>query len=355
MKIPAGERVILRTRPGLLFVLVYRQGWWLGPPIAIWIVHYMGAKVRDPDPLPWLPMTALAWLGLGLLWRLLAWLARSYVLTDARLLVGKGVLGRAAGDVPLRNIQRTTMTQTVLERALGLGTIGISTADGPAMNWLMIPSPAAALEQITKAAQTKPRTLKVIGLAGGIGSGKSEVARILQGLGCLVVDSDKEAKEALDRPEVRAELVKWWGEAILQPDGRISRKAVADIIFKDSAQRRRLEALVHPLLRAKRAALKERAPAARAIVIDAPLLFEAGVDAECDTVIFVDAPKQLRMDRIRQSRGWDEAELARREASQLSLDLKRQRSGHTITNSGSSQELAAQVRRTLLAILGPEP
>ena len=355
MNIPSGERLILRTRPSPVFVLLYRQGWWLGPPLAIWLVHYAAVRLWDPDPLPRLPMAAWLWLGFGLAWRILAWWCRGYALTDRRMLVGKGVLARAAGDVPLQRIQRTTVTKTVMERLLKLGTIGISTADGPAMNWLMVPDADGLAERITLATRAAPTAgLKVIGLAGGIGAGKSQVAQLLQSLGCMVVDSDKEAKAALDRPDVRDQLVRWWGTGVLRPDGQVDRKAIANIIFKDPEQRRRLESLVHPLLRAKRNELRERAPAARAIVIDAPLLFEAGVDAECDAVIFVDAPREVRLARIRQARGWDDAELPRRESSQLPLEEKRRRSAFTISNTGTPQELAVQVRKTLGTILGSQ-
>ncbi len=363
MTLPAGERQILRMRPGFLFVLVYRQGWWLGPPIALWLVHYALSRLWEPDPMPWAMSAGLLWLGVGLVWRVLAWLSRSYVLTDRRLLVRAGVLGRIAGDVPLARIQRTTMSQTLLERLLGLGTIGISTADGPAMNWLMVPGPERVVDEIRRATEACPRPVpaatspqnqplpRVIGLAGGIGAGKSEVARILRSLGCVVVDSDKEAKEALDRPEVRDQLVGWWGRSILRPDGRADRKAIADIIFKDPAQRRRLEGLVHPILRTHRAVLRRRSPGAAAIVIDAPLLFEAGVDAECDTVIFIDAPREVRLARVRAARGWDEAELTRRESSQMPLEEKRRRSARSISNTGNAAELADQVARILDSIL----
>ena len=127
---------------------------------------------------------------------------------------------------------------------------------------------------------------------------------------------------------------------MLRPDGRVNRKAVAEIIFRDATQRQRLEALVHPLLRAGRAGLRERAKGAKAVVIDAPLLFEAGVDAECDTVIYVDSPREQRLARVRATRGWDEPELERREASQLPLEQKRRRSAH-LADACSRQPIAS--------------
>lgn len=187
----------------------------------------------------------------------------------------------------------------------------------------------------------------VIGLAGGIGSGKSAVARILQELGCLVIDSDAEARKALERPDVKNALSKWWGEAVIDPHGRIDRSAVASIVFADEAQRRRLEGLIHPLVRRSRAEIIAEAPDVLAAVIDAPLLFEAGVDAECDEVWFIDAPLRERLERVRANRGWDEAELLRRERTQLPLQEKKQRSQRVVVNDG---DLEALRRRVVVAL-----
>ena len=89
---------------------------------------------------------------------------------------------------------------------------------------------------------------------------------------------------------------------------------------------------------------------ARAVIVDAPLLFEAGVDAECDCVVFVDAPREQRLERVRQTRGWDEPELSRREASQLPLDEKRRRSQHIVDNSGKLGGIQTQVAKILASV-----
>jgi dephospho-CoA kinase len=189
----------------------------------------------------------------------------------------------------------------------------------------------------------------VIGIAGGIGSGKSAVAAAFAALGCVVIDSDKEAKAALDRADVRAKLAQWWGPQVLIADGpdagKVNRKVVADLVFKSPADRRRLEELIHPLIRARRADLKARAKASSAagVVVDAPLLFEAGVDAECDLVVFVDAPRAERLSRVAQTRGWAAEELDRRQASQMPLDEKRARSNLVLVNDGSPEELSRRV------------
>ncbi|MGD9690153.1 MAG: dephospho-CoA kinase [Phycisphaerales bacterium] len=193
------------------------------------------------------------------------------------------------------------------------------------------------------------RTIRVIGLTGGIGAGKSEVASMFAELGCAVSDSDGQAKAALERPEVAQTLVSWWGREMLDALGRVDRRRVASIVFSDPEARARLEALVHPIIRREREAALLRAAAEerRAFVIDAPLLLEAGLDRECDAIVFVDTPRPERLARLAASRSWDEAEVRRREAAQLPVEEKRRRSGYTIMNHGSRADVLGQVRDVL--------
>jgi dephospho-CoA kinase len=198
----------------------------------------------------------------------------------------------------------------------------------------------------------------IIGLAGGIASGKSAVASLLAELGCAVFDADRAAREVLLLPEVRAQIVSWWGESVLGESGEIDRRAVAAIVFDDPEARRRLEGLTHPLIEARRLAAVAAVPReAPAIVIDAPLLFEAGLDQACDAVIFVDAPRDRRLARAQSTRGWDELEFVRREESQLPLDVKRSAADHVIENDGDLDGLTDQVREILRKIVarGPQP
>lgn len=180
-----------------------------------------------------------------------------------------------------------------------------------------------------------PARVPVIGLAGGIGSGKSEVARRLARRGAVVSDSDAQARALLREPAIADILVRWWGGSILGPDGLPDRSAVAAVVFKDPAQRRRLEGLVHPVLASQRRAALRRAaravPPAPLFVVDAPLLYEAGLDRECDAVLFVAAPREVRLRRAA-ARGWSESELMRREAAQLPLTVKQARSTFMIDN-----------------------
>lgn len=192
----------------------------------------------------------------------------------------------------------------------------------------------------------------VIGLLGGIGSGKSEVARLMAARGCVVSDSDAHTREILLRPAIRDTLVSWWGPDILTPGGEVDRAAVAHIAFADAAQRARLESLIHPLVHEERdrtfaAARAASPPPPRAFVIDAPLLLEAGLDRLCTALVFVDAPHDQRLARVAATRGWSEDHLAAREAAQLPLAQKRARCGVVIGNTGSADDLAASVRRVL--------
>jgi dephospho-CoA kinase len=195
----------------------------------------------------------------------------------------------------------------------------------------------------------------VIGLAGGIGAGKSEVARAFAALGCVVADSDKAAREALDREDVKARLVAWWGRDILDALGQVDRSKVAQIVFEDDDAREKLEALVHPIVRLSRKELRAMAKAADspAAILDSPLLFEAGLENECDAVVFVEAPREIRLERVRKSRGWDEKELLRREKKQLPLDAKRERSDYCIVNGAQTDtgQLQTQAEHILEQIL----
>lgn len=361
---PPGGRVIWSSKPDPAFILLRRGGVLIllvaAGIAAAWIGGTWGARAAA---------VALGAAALLLIWSALVWACQTYALTDTHAVWASGVLRRLIVQTPLERVQNVAIYRSVPERLLGLGTVGLATAgtDSFELVWAMVPRPhdrvrevneavRAARERAAAAATTPPRDdgppppqVPVIGLVGAIGAGKSEVARILARLGCLVVDSDEQARAVLQRPEVRDTLVAWWGGEILDEHGGVDRRKVAAIVFADAQQRRRLEELVHPLIREARAAIvrrerdraARREPHARAIIVDAPLLYEAGVDRECDAVIFVDAPRTVRLARVMTARGWDEAELARREAAQMPPEEKRRRADHVIPNAGSLEDLAA--------------
>ena len=194
----------------------------------------------------------------------------------------------------------------------------------------------------------------VIGIAGGIGSGKSFVARLFGEAGCAVIDSDAQARAAYQDSAVLETLRGWWGDGVVLPGGDINRPAVARKVFADEAERRRLEGLIHPWVaeaRRREMAAAANDPQVVAYVWDTPLLFEVGLDAECDAVVFVDAPQEQRLKRVRETRGWDEAELLRRQKSQWPLDKKRRISDYVVTNTTDADDARGQVRKVLSRIL----
>lgn len=201
----------------------------------------------------------------------------------------------------------------------------------------------------------------IIGIVGGIGSGKSHVARLFGALGCLVIDSDAQVREAYHDPRVVDTLRGWWGDGVFYPDGTVNKSALAAKVFADPAEKRRLEGLLHPLVHAARERQMGAAAGDAQVVAyvwDTPLLLEAGVAGQCDAIVFVDAPFERRLARVRAARGWDEAELRRRENSQLPLDTKQRLSDHRVTNAADagvdvsgSNDLREQIRRVLSQIL----
>ncbi len=189
-----------------------------------------------------------------------------------------------------------------------------------------------------------------IGILGGVASGKSLVARQLTELGAGLLDADRAGHEVLDDRAVREALRCRWGGDILEPDGRVDRSRVAEIVFAPppagEQERQFLENLLHPRI-ARRLADEQEELAARkypAVVLDAPLLLEAGWDRLCDRLIFVDAARELRLARAA-ARGWTEQDVARREAAQLPLHVKRARADVSIDNSGTPQQTRAQVEQ----------
>jgi dephospho-CoA kinase len=194
----------------------------------------------------------------------------------------------------------------------------------------------------------------IIGITGGIGSGKSFVARLFGELGCAVLDADAQVRAAYNLPEVRNTIRQWWGDQVIKPDGSVDRRAIAREVFSDSAQRLRLEGLLHPIVTADRKLTMEKlANVAQvvAFVWDVPLLFEVGSNSQCDAVVFVDAPSAIRLERVARERGWDEGELKRRENLQWPLDTKREISDYVIENTADAGEARGQVRAVLSRIL----
>lgn len=136
----------------------------------------------------------------------------------------------------------------------------------------------------------------------------------------------------------------------------MDRKKVAAIVFSDSHERHRLEALLHPRIAIRRKDLideYEKQPRIKMIVIDSPLLYQADLDLLCDAVIFVDASEEVRRERSEKQRHWPEGELARREKLQQSLDTKRARADYICSNNSTPAALRAEVERIFACIASP--
>ena len=198
----------------------------------------------------------------------------------------------------------------------------------------------------------------IIGLAGGVGSGKSRVAAEMAKLGALVIDSDHLSQQELETQEVKKVLREWFGPSVFTQDGSVDRQRLAAVIFGDSAQRLRVERLLHPRVARRRAELIERALAddsVAAVVLDSPLLFEVDLNLQCDAVVFVDAAKSTRLERVARSRGWTVQELERREKWHKTLDFKKDRSDYTIDNDSSIDTLCRQVEKTFSKVISSVP
>lgn len=199
--------------------------------------------------------------------------------------------------------------------------------------------------------------MKIIGILGGVASGKSLVAKTLAGLGAGVLDADRVGHEVLRVPEIERAVRRRWGDGVLDAAGHVDRSRLAAIVFGSSAaaekERRHLEELLHPKIgrRLQEEASNQAAAGCPAAVLDAPLLLEAGWDRLCSWMIFVDAPRPLRLARALE-RGWSETDFAAREGVQESLDLKRKRADVIVDNSGSPEETRAQVEQFWRSHLG---
>lgn len=199
--------------------------------------------------------------------------------------------------------------------------------------------------------------MRWIGILGGVASGKSLVAKQLAQLGAGLLDADREAHEVLRTEAVEDAVRRRWGPEVFDADGRIDRARLAGIVFGDSPwaarQRECLEQLIHPETgrRLSRQAQQMADEGVTAVVLDAPLLVEAGWDKLCSTLMFVDAPRRLRLARAL-GRGWTEKDFQVREGVQESLDEKRERADFVVDNSGSPEATRAQVERFWHALVG---
>ncbi|HRU06881.1 MAG TPA: dephospho-CoA kinase [Candidatus Brocadiia bacterium] len=201
---------------------------------------------------------------------------------------------------------------------------------------------------------------KVIGLAGGVASGKSTVARLFAEMGAAVVDADRIGHAVLDEPEVRQAVRRRWGDAVMSPDGAVNRQRLGAIVFDRPDELRELNRLTHPRIRERmRREIEHWSAEGRAplIVLDAALLFEGGLEGWCDGVVFVEASGATRSRRAQEARGWTREETGRRESAQTPPEEKQIRCAWKIVNEGDLESTRRQARELFerLTVRDAEP
>nr|WP_237447681.1 dephospho-CoA kinase [Nocardioides flavescens] len=191
-----------------------------------------------------------------------------------------------------------------------------------------------------------------VGLTGGVASGKSTVSAVLTELGAVVIDSDVLAREVVARGTPGLEqVVAAFGAGVLTPEGDLDRAAVGAIVFADEAQRRVLESIVHPLVRARSAELEAVAGPGALVVHDIPLLVEGGMAPAFDAVVVVDVPPELQVERMVRDRGWSAEEARARIAAQATREQRLAVATHVIDNTGTREQLRERVEQVHAELL----
>jgi dephospho-CoA kinase len=188
----------------------------------------------------------------------------------------------------------------------------------------------------------------IIGILGGLGSGKSTVAAEFGRLGCAIIDADRIAHQLLNEPVVKEQLVASLGQGILDPTGKIDRKELADIVFADAQKLSVLNGIIHPpvLQRAEELIMQYNGQnQVKAIVLDMPLLVEIGWSKRCDKLVFVACERQLRVERAKKIGVVDENQHKIRENFQISLDKKAAVADNIVDNNSGFSALAEQVAK----------
>jgi dephospho-CoA kinase len=198
--------------------------------------------------------------------------------------------------------------------------------------------------------------MTVIGLTGGIASGKSTVAKMLTALGAEIIDADRLAREAVEPGgPAYAAVVADFGPTVVAADGHLDREHLAALIFDDPGRRKHLESLIHPYVLS--ASLRRQAEIAQnqpdaLIFWDVPLLFESGMDRGLVEIVVVYLPRSVQLERLMTRDHLSEAAARARIGAQMDLELKRRRATRVIDNSGGIQATRIQVERLYRDLIG---
>jgi dephospho-CoA kinase len=183
-----------------------------------------------------------------------------------------------------------------------------------------------------------------VGLTGGVASGKSSVAQILGEHGAVVIDADLLAREVVEpgTPGLAA-VVAEFGPGVLAADGSLDRAKIGAIVFADPARRAALEAVIHPLVRARAAEIEQAAPAGAVVVHDIPLLVETGQAGHFDAVVVVDVPQEIQVARAVSDRGWSEDEAWSRVRAQATREQRLSAATYVVDNTRTREDLRQRV------------
>ncbi len=192
-----------------------------------------------------------------------------------------------------------------------------------------------------------------VGLTGGVASGKSTVAALLDSLGAVVVDADLLAREVVVPGSAGlSQIVEEFGAGVLHESGTLDRPRLGQLVFADPEARRRLEAIVHPLVRARATEIESGAPEGSVVVHDIPLLVETGQTGSFDAVLVVDVPVQTQVDRMVRERAMSDPDAWARVAAQASREQRLEAATHVVENTGTHEDLREKVTEVFGELTG---
>lgn len=197
----------------------------------------------------------------------------------------------------------------------------------------------------------------IVGITGGMGSGKSSFARKLEELGAKRIDADRVGHRVIERPEILRDLLAAFGEDLINPAGELNRRELGRRAFADEVSCTRLNQIVHPLLEKE---LKNQIDRARnpgsenVVVVDAALIFEWGDLQRFDVIVVVDAKEEVRIERLIRGGMISEAEVRRRMACQMPVEEKTARADWVVENNGSLQDLRREAEHLWPKLRNPD-